>query len=382
MDFQWSEAQLTLRNEVVDFARCELNDDVITRDRESRFSKEQWDKCARFGILGMCFPQEYGGQGKDLLTTILVMEALGYGCEDNGLTGALNGQMWSIQEPILTFGNEAQKRRFLPGLCNGTLLGAHGMTEPESGSDAFSLSTRADKREGGYILNGSKIMIGLAPVCGVALIFATTDPSLGQWGISAFLVEKGTPGFSVSQGWEKMGLRTGPTGELTLEECFVAEENRLGPEGAGVSIFTSSMEWERSFIFASHVGAMERQLEKAIAYAKERRQFGQSIGKFQSDSNRIAEMKVRLETARLHLYKAAWLKELGEPAAMQSAVTKLHISEAYVQSSLDAIKIFGGKGYLTDTGIERDMRDATGGVLYTGTSDIQRVVIARLLGLG
>jgi alkylation response protein AidB-like acyl-CoA dehydrogenase len=381
MDFEWSEAQLTLRNEVIDFARRELNGDIITRDRDSRFSKKHWDKCARFGILGLCFPQEYGGQGKDLLTTILVMEALGYGCEDNGLTGALNGQMWSIQEPILTFGNGAQKQRFLPGLCNGTLLGAHGMTEPESGSDAFTLSTRAEKREGGYVLNGSKVMIGLAPVCDLAVVFATIDPSLGQWGISAFLVEKGTPGFQVSKGWEKMGLRTGATGELTMEDCFVPEENRLGPEGAGISIFTSSMEWERSFIFASHVGAMERQLEKAIAYAKERRRIGRSNGNFQSVSNRIANMKARLETARLHLYKAAWLRELGEPVAMQAAITKLHISEAYVRSSLDSIKIFGGKGYLTETGIERDLRDATGGVLYTGTSDIQRVVIARLLGL-
>jgi alkylation response protein AidB-like acyl-CoA dehydrogenase len=381
MDFKWSEAQLALRNDVVDFARRELNHDVFAHDCESTFPREQWGKCARFGILGLCFPQEYGGQGKDIPTTILAMEALGYACEDNGLTGALNGQMWSIQEPILTFGNEAQKRRFLPGLCDGTLLGAHGMTEPEAGSDAFSLTTRAEKREGGYILNGSKIMISLAPVCDVALVFATTDPSLGQWGISAFLVEKGTPGFIASKGLEKMGMRTNPTGELSLDNCFVPEENRLGPEGAGVSIFAGSMEWERSFIFASHVGAMERQLEKAIAYAKERRQFEQSIGRFQSVSNRIADMKVRLETARLHLYKAAWLKELGEPAAMQSAVNKLQISEVYVQSSLDAIKVFGGKGYLTETGVERDMRDATGGVLYTGTSDIQRVVIARLLGL-
>lgn len=381
MDFQWTETQLQLRNKVIDFARRELNDDVITRDRESQFQREHWDKCARFGILGLCFPQEYGGQGKDVLTTVLVMEALGYGCKDNGLTSALNGQMWSIQEPILSFGDDAQKRKFLPGLCNGTLLGAHGMTEPESGSDAFSLRSRAEKREGGYILNGSKVIVGLAPVCDLALVFASTDPSLGQWGISAFLVERGTPGFHVSKGWEKMGMRTSPTGELTLEDCFVPTENRLGPEGAGVSMFAGSMEWERSFVFASQVGAMERQLEKAIAYAKERRQFGQSIGNFQSVSNRIADMKVRLETARLHLYKAAWLKELGKPAAMQSAMTKLHISEAYVRSSLDAIKIFGGKGYLTETGIERDMRDATGGVLYTGTSDIQRVVIARLLGL-
>jgi hypothetical protein len=381
MDFQWSQAQLALRNEVIDFARRELNDDVITRDRESQFSRELWDKCARFGILGLCVPQEYGGQGKDLLTTLLAMEALGYGCEDSGLTSALEGQMWSIQVAILACGNEAQKQQFLTGLCRGTLMGAIGMTEPESGSDAFSLRTRADKCPGGYLLNGSKTMISLAPACDVALVFATTDRSLGQWGISAFLVEKSTPGFSVSKSWEKMGLRTNPNGELTFEECCVPEENRLGPEGAGVSIFTQAMEWERGFIFASHVGAMERQLEKAIAYAKERRQHAHSSDLCQSDFNRIAEMKVRLETARLHLYKTAWLKESGKPATMQSAMTKLHISEAYVRSSLAAINIFGGTGYLTETGIERDTRDATGGVLHTGTSDIQRNIIARLLGL-
>ena len=189
------------------------------------------------------------------------------------------------------------------------------------------------------------------------------------------------PGFRVSHRLEKMGLHTAPTGELILEDCFVPEENRLGPVGAGVSIFNDSMEWERSFIFASHIGAMERQLEKAVAFAKKRRQFGQPIGKFQAISNRIADMKLRLETARLHLYKAAWLKENDKPAAMQAAMTKLYISEAYVRSSLDAIRIHGGKGYLTETEIERDLRDATGGVLYTGTSDIQRVVIAWLLGL-
>jgi alkylation response protein AidB-like acyl-CoA dehydrogenase len=189
------------------------------------------------------------------------------------------------------------------------------------------------------------------------------------------------PGFRLSRSWEKMGLRTVPTGELILDDCFVPEENRLGPVGAGVSIFNGSMEWERSFIFASHIGAMERQLEKAISFAKERRQFGQPIGKFQSVSNRIAAMKLRLETARLHLYKAAWLKEHDKPAAMQAAMTKLYISEAYVRSSLDAISIHGSRGYLTEMEIERDLRDATGGVLYTGTSDIQRVVIAWLLGL-
>ena len=381
MDLSWSKEQLAIKKEVIEFARTELNENVVERDKNSEFSIEDWLKCARFGIQGLCIPEEYGGQGQDLLTTILVLEGLGYGCEDNGLTVALNGQMWSVQEPLLFFGSKIQKEKYLPGLCSGELLGAHGMTEPASGSDAFSLKTRAEEQDGGYILNGSKTMISLAPVCDLAVVFATTDFKLGQWGISAFLVDKGMPGFRLSRSWEKMGLRTVPTGELILDDCFVPEENRLGPVGAGVSIFNGSMEWERSFIFASHIGAMERQLEKAISFAKERRQFGQPIGKFQSVSNRIAAMKLRLETARLHLYKAAWLKEHDKPAAMQAAMTKLYISEAYVRSSLDAISIHGSRGYLTEMEIERDLRDATGGVLYTGTSDIQRVLIAWLLGL-
>jgi hypothetical protein len=316
-----------------------------------------------------------------VLTAILILEGLGYGCEDNGLTVALNGQMWGLQTTILHFGSEAQKEKYLPGLCRGELIGAYGMTEPDSGSDAFSLRTRADRQDGGYILNGSKTMISLAPVCDLAIVYATTDSRLGQWGISTFLIDKKMPGFRISRSWKKMGLRTVPAGELILEDCFVPEENRLGPIGAGVSMFNRSMEWERSFNFASHIGSMERQLEKAISFAKERRQLGRPIGKFQSVSNRIVAMKLRLETARLHLYKTAWLKEHDKPAAMQAAMTKLYISEAYVRSSLDAIRVHGGSGYLSETEIERDLRDSTGGVLYTGTSDIQRVVIAWMLGL-
>jgi alkylation response protein AidB-like acyl-CoA dehydrogenase len=233
MDLSWSKEQLALKKEAIEFARTELNNNVVERDKNSEFLVENWLKCARFGIQGLCIPQKYGGQGQDVLTTILVMEGLGYGCEDNGLTVALNGQMWSIQEPLLFFGSETQKEKYLPGLCNGELIGAHGMTEHASGSDAYSLQTRADSQDGGYLLNGAKIMISLAPVCDLAVVFATTDTKLGQWGISAFLVDKGMTGFRISRSWEKMGLRTVPTGELILEDCFVPEENRLGPVGAG-----------------------------------------------------------------------------------------------------------------------------------------------------
>lgn len=381
MDFSWTEKQLAFKAEVIAFAQHALNDDLRNRDHHSIFSRENWRKCGQFGIQGLFIPEAYGGTGKDLLTTILALEGFGYGCEDNGLALNLNGQIWSVQQPILAFGSEAQKQKYLPGLCGGELLGADGITEPEAGSDAFQMQTRAEKKADGYLLNGNKWPIGLAPACDMALIFATTNPDAGQWGISAFLVDRETSGFRVSENHEKMGLRTTPIGEIILEDCFVPEENRLGPEGAGASIFNAAVEWERSFIFSSHVGAMERQLERAIQFSKKRRQFDQPIGKFQSVSNRVAEMKTRLELAKLLLYKAAWLKDQGKSAALEAAMTKLYISEAFAASSMDAVRIHGSRGFMTEFEVERDLRDAMGGVIFGGTSDIQRVVIARLLGL-
>jgi alkylation response protein AidB-like acyl-CoA dehydrogenase len=220
-----------------------------------------------------------------------------------------------------------------------------------------------------------------APVADLSLVFATIDPAKGFGGVTAFLVETGTPGFSVSRDLEKMGLRTSPMGELILQDCFLPDESRLGAEGAGSRIFSDSMEWERSCILGSHIGAMERQLEQCIRYARERRQFGQPIGKFQSVANRIADMKVRLETARLILYKVAWLKMIGKSAVTEAAMAKLYISESFVQSSMDAIRTLGGYGYMTEFEVERDLRDAIGGTLYSGTSDIQRMIISRMSGL-
>ncbi len=381
MDFSWSDEQLTYKNAVIDFAQKELNKGVMERDSHAEFSREGWRKCARFGIQGLPFPEEYGGAGADIMTTMLTMEGLGYGCKDNGLIFAMNAQMWSVQMPIFSFGTDAQKKKYLPGMCRGDIIGAHGMSEPDSGSDAYSLHTRAERRDDGYVLNGSKMFVSNAPVADMALVFATVNPARKMWGVTGFLVEKGTPGFTVSKPIEKMGLRTAPMAELIFEDCFIPLENRLGPEGAGSNIFNDSMEWERSCILGSHVGAMERQLEEAINYANERSQFGQSIGKFQSVANRIVDMKVRLETARLLLYKVAWLRKNGKSAVMEAALAKLYLSESFVQSGLDAIRTYGGYGYMSEFEVERNLRDAVGGTLYSGTSDIQRNIIARLLGL-
>lgn len=381
MDFSWTEEQLKFKQSVIEFAQKELNEGLLDRDRLSELSRENWKKCAEIGILGLAIPEEYGGSGTDIMTTMLVMEGLGYGCRDNGLIFAMNAQMWSVQHPILTFGTETQKQKYLPGMCSGDLIGAHGMSEPDSGSDAYSLRARAERVANGYCLNGTKMFVTNAPVADVSLVFATVNPAKKIGGVTAFLVEKGTPGFRVSRHIEKMGLRTSPMGELILEDCILPEESRLGSEGAGSSIFNSSMEWERSCILGSHVGAMERQLEDAIRYTRERSQFGQRIGKFQSVANRIADMKVRLETARLLLYRVAWLKQMGKPTVMEAALAKLYLSECFVQSSLDAVRTYGGYGYMTEMEVERDLRDAVGGTLYSGTSDIQRMIIARMLGL-
>ena len=381
MDFSWTEEQLALKRGVIEFAQRELNADLIESERAGIFSREKWLKCARFGIQGLPILEEYGGTGADILTTMLVMEGLGYGCRDNGLIFGLNAQLWSVQLPLATFGSEAQKKTYLPRLCSGELVGAHGMTEPDSGSDAYKLRTLARRENGGYVLNGTKTFVTNAPVADLAVVFATVDPNQGLGGVTAFLVENGTPGFTIGRDLDKMGLRTAPMAELIFQDCYLPEGNRLGSEGAGASIFNSSMEWERSCILASHVGAMQRQLENCVRYARERRQFGQPIGNFQSISNRIADMQVRLETARLILSKVAWLKKIGKSAVMEAAIAKLYLSESFVQSSLDAIRIHGGYGYMTEFEVERDLRDAVGGTLYSGTSDIQRMIIARWLGL-
>jgi alkylation response protein AidB-like acyl-CoA dehydrogenase len=380
MDFSWTEEQLAYRKAAVDLGR-QLNEGLLERDRAGELSRAGWLACARFGLQGLPMPEAYGGAAADILTTMLTMEGLGYGCRDNGLIFAINAQMWSVQMPILDFGSPEQQQRYLPGLIRGDLIGAHAMSEPDSGSDAYSLSARAERQSGGYLLNGTKTFVTNAPLADLALVFATVDRSKGMWGVTAFLIDRGTPGFRVGRDLDKLGLRTSPMAEVILEDCFLPEANRLGPEGAGAKIFNSSMEWERACILASHLGAMERQLEICIAYARQRQQFGQAIGKFQSVSNRIVDMKVRLETARLLIYKVAWLKQQGKPGAQEAALAKLYLSECFLQSSLDAVRVHGGYGYMTEFEVERDLRDAVGGTIYSGTSDIQRSIIARFLGL-
>jgi alkylation response protein AidB-like acyl-CoA dehydrogenase len=381
MDFSFTEDQLALKDAATAFARQELNCNYRERERLGVFPHDEWRACARFGIQGLAMPPEWGGRGEDIVTVALTMEGLGYGCQDNGLVFALNAQMWSVQIPLLKFGTPAQQQAYLGGLISGALIGAHGVTEPEAGSDAFSMRTRADREPGYYVLNGTKRYITSAPVADVFIVFASLHPGQGFAGVTAFVVEKGHPGLTVTRTIEKMGLRTAQMGEFTLTDCRVPEENRLGREGAGMAIFNSSMEWERSCILASAIGAMQRQLETCIQYARTRQQFGQPIGKFQSVANKIADMRIRLEAARLLIYRIAWLRQQGKPAMAEAALAKVFVSEAWVQSSLDAIQIHGAYGYTTDAEVERDLRDAVAAPIYSGTSEVQRMIIARTLGL-
>ena len=382
MDFAWTDEQFALRDRARSFACQHLGADLVDRDLGATARqgwRDDWQKCADFGVFGFPVPEAYGGRGYDVLTTVFLLEAIGYGCRDNGLTLSINGQIWAVQEPLLSFGTDQQKRRYLPGLCDGSVIGAVSMTEYGSGSNAAGIETTARPIDDGYVLNGQKAYVGLGPACDLVLVFASTAPDRGSWGISAFLVDAETDGLTRSPPQSKMGLRTTPMGELTFEDCFVPSDALLGREGAGTAIFQNMMEWERSFILASQVGSMHRQLDECTAFARDRVVFDKPIDSYQSVSNRLANMKLRLEIAQLLLYKAAWLKSNGQSCATEASLANLHISEAFVESSLDALRIHGGKGYLSEAGIERDLRDAVGGVIYSGTSDIQRQIIAQLL---
>lgn len=382
MDFYFTPEQVQLKESTARFARSELNGDLERRDKSQTFNRAGWRRCAEMGIQGLLTPTGYGGKGYDPLTAVAVLEGLGYGCMDNGLTFAVNAHIWGCCHPLLTFGSAPQKRRFLPGLCSGKTIGALAMSEPEAGSDAYALRTLAKRRGNRYLLNGRKIFVTNGPVADLIVVLATVDPTKGAHGVNAFLVEKDSPGLSCSAAVDKMGLRTAQMGELMLEDCSVPVANRLGGEGAGLALFNHAMEWERGFILAGAVGAMQRQMERCRGYARTRRQFGKAIGSFQEISGKLVNMQIRLEASRMLLYKVAWLKSAGRRAIVEAAMAKLFISEAWVESSQDALQIHGGYGYLTATGVERDLRDALASRLYSGTSEIQRQVIAHWMGVG
>ncbi len=382
MDFSVSEDQKLLRETIVRFAQGVLNDGAAERDRDQTFSRDLWRKCGEMGIQGLPVPEQYNGGGLDGLSTAIALEALGYGCHDGGLVFSLCAHLLSCVVPLWLHGSEEQKQKYLPGLCDGTLVGVHAMSEPGSGSDAFALQTRAERDGDAFRLYGRKIFISNGPVADLVIVFAVTDKTKGyHGGVTAFLVERGAAGFDTNQKFEKMGLRSSPLGEVVLEDVRVGPDAVLGSVGGGSGLFTDAMDWERVCLFASHLGTMERLLESSIEYARTRRQFGQAIGKFQAVSHKIADMKVRLEAARLLTYRAAWRLGRTRAVSLDAAMAKLLVSESLVQTALDTVQVYGGYGFMTEYQVERALRDAVGSTLYSGTSEMQRNIIARWLGL-
>ncbi len=382
MEFSFSEEQKILRDNIVKFAQRELNAGAGDRDRDQAFSRELWRKCADIGIQGLPVPEEYGGSGFDALSSAVALEALGYGCHDGGLVFSLSAHLLACVVPVWTHGTADQRQRYLPGLCNGTLVGMHAITEPGSGSDSFAMRTRAEREGDGWRINGTKTFISNGPVGDLAVLFAVTDAKKGyHGGVTAFVVPTGTPGFAAGQKFEKMGLRTSPVGELVLQDLIVSDDAVLGTVGGGTAVFATAMDWERILLVAGHVGVTERLMETSIAYARTRSQFGQSIGKFQAVAHKIADMKTQLEAARLLVYRSAWRLGHTRNASLDASITKLFVSETLMKVALDTVQIHGGYGFMTDYEVERALRDAVGSTIYSGTSEMQRNIIARWLGL-
>ncbi|PZS11621.1 MAG: acyl-CoA dehydrogenase [Pseudonocardiales bacterium] len=350
-------------------------------DRHGDFDRQAWRRCADYGLLRMPLPADGAPSGTSLCEIFAVLEGLGYGGLDEGLLFALGAHLWTIILAVRDHGTDKQRHLYLTSLADGTLIGANASTEPKAGSDVFALSTHATRDGHHYVLNGTKTLITNAPIADLFIVYATLDPTLGPMGITPFLVNADTPGLNCGAPLDKMGLRTAPMGELTLENCRVPAENVLGREGRGVKVFTSAMEYERVGLLAPSLGIMRRHLEACTAYARARHQFGQRISQHQAVAHRIVDMRVRLDAARALVYRAAYLKDQGMPASQETAAAKLYVSEAYVQSSLDTMRIHGGQSYLTANGIEVDLRNAIGALFYSGTSDIQRNIIARTLNL-
>lgn len=351
--------------------------DLVALDAAGTFCHESWKELATAGLTGLSVTKEYGGQGAEAEQMMTALATLGEACHDNGLLFALGAHLWACADPVDRFGAAAQKQRWLPGLCDGSLIGAHAATEPEAGSDIAAMRTSAARSAGGWVLNGRKTFITNAPVAALFLVIAVTDPSRGWLGLSAFLVPRAAPGLTVGPVIEKSGLRTAQMAEVFFDDCEVADDALLGAEGAGMAIFTATMMRERTFIAAPIIGVLRRLTRQSAAYAKQRVQFGTPIAEFQSVSNRLADMRLRAETAEALAHRVARLTAQGEARPHHAAMVKLHLSEAFHASASDAVLIHGGHGYTTAAEFERMARDAMGALLYSGTSDTQRNVIAR-----
>jgi len=355
---------------------------VQTADASSdRFCRAKWDLVRESGVLRLPFEASHGGFGEDLLTTMYVLEGLGHGCRDGGLNFSVCTQIVSVGVPLQRSGSEQLKQRFLPRICDGSLIAAHAITEPTGGSDALAMETRAVDRGDHYLIDGTKTFITHAPVADVFMVYARTSLHGGPLGITAFAVDRDTPGLRTSDAIPKMGLKGSPVGELVLDGCEVDAANVVGKPGSGFFVLDYVMKWEILCSFITSVGTMEHRLERCIDYARTREQFGKPIGAFQAIAHKIVDMRIAIETGRRWLYDTAAAFADGRDTTADIAIAKLLASEANVSSALAAMQIFGGNGYTTAFGLEADLRDAVGGTIYSGTSEIQRNRIAATLGL-
>jgi butyryl-CoA dehydrogenase len=380
MDFALTEEQLMFKEQVLKFARKEIAPRAQEHDLEVKFDYESWRKLGEFGILGLHFPEELGGSGADVVTSVLAAEALGEAGVDGGLTLSYGAHTYLCADTIFTHGRDDQRQKYIPRLATGEWIGCMGLTEPGAGSDVASLRTRAERKGDTWVLNGSKMFITNGAIADVAVIYARLAGSSGQEGISAFIVEKGTPGFSVGKQLKKMGVHSSPTSELIFDDCVIPAENILGPEGGGFPMALQTVEWDRSTLLAPFVGASAFLLERCTRYAQQREQFGRPIASFQAVKHKIANIKIFMEAARSLVYRIAWCKDQGRPLNhLEAAIAKLFVGDWSLGPTNDALQVFGGYGYCHEYDVERIFRDGRLAPLGGGTSDIQKVIISRLM---
>lgn len=376
---EWSDTHRALRTEFSDWYEI-LGEGHLDADRDAA-PMGKWDQVRASGLLRLPFAPEWGGRGLDLLSTMYVLEGLGEGCRDGGLCFSLCTQIVSAGIPLQRFGGAELKARHLPRICDGTTVTAHAITDPEGGSDVLGMGMTAKPDGDHWVLEGDKVFVTNGPIADLFVVYALTERELGPFGLTAFLVERDTEGVVVGEDVPKMGLRTSPLGELSLRNCRVPAGNVLGRVGLGFTVLEHVMRWEILCSFITQVGAMQHRLDRCVEYASQRRQFGRPIGSFQMIADLIVDMKIGVETARRWLYGAAEGLAAGRDVTADIGIAKLLTSEANVKSALSAVQVFGGRGYLAETGLEKDVRDAVGGTIYSGTSQMQRIRIARMLGL-
>ena len=380
MDFAFTREQLMFKKEVIRFAKKEIVPRVQEHDLKEAFDFESFRKMGDFGLLGLHFPTEYGGEGADVVTTVLAGEALGEAGVDGGLTLAYGAHTFLCADTLFRNGTEDQRRRYIPNLASGAWIGCMGLSEPDAGSDVAAMTTTAVKKDGAYVLNGTKMWITNGPIADVAVVYAKTNPELAHAGISAFIVEKGTPGFSAGRPLIKMGVRSSQTSELVFKDCKIPDENLLGKEGEGFLYAMQTVEWDRSALLAPFVGVTTYMLKKCADYAKGRVQFGRPIGKFQAIKHKLADMRIFGEAARTLVYRIAWCKDQGRPLNhLEAAIAKLFIGDWSLPVTNDAVTLHGGYGYTHEFDVERIFRDTRLAPIGGGTSEIQKMIISKLI---